>query len=334
MEAERVAICIVTYNAAADLTGCLAAVAALTHRPLEVVIVDCASHDESVKLAHEAVLPEISKIVVPLADNRGFAGGMNEALTHSDAPYILTLNADARPAVDYLDRLLERFRSSGEQIGAVTGRLLRPEVDGVQRLDACGMRLTRTWRHLDRGSGSTDLESWMRPERVFGATGAATLFARRALEDVRFDERGPSMVFDADFHSFREDAELCFRLQERGWDVLFEPAAQAEHRRWNLPSRRRQLPAAVNYHSLKNRYLLRIYHQTGRNFLYTLLPTLARDVLAFIYVLLCERSSFRAYTWLWEHRKELVSRRRWLQQRRRRSSAEVERWFSHTGEPL
>ena len=40
------------------------------------------------------------------------------------------------------------------------------------------------------------------------------------------------------------------------------------------------MPAAVNLHSLKNRYLLRIYHQTAGNLLRTFFPTLARDLAA------------------------------------------------------
>ena len=152
----------------------------------------------------------------------------------------------------------------------------------------------------------------LEPEQVFGATGAASLFRREALDDVAVDGE----VFDPRFHSFREDAELCFRLRERGWEVLYEPAAVAEHRRFNLPERRSAMPAFVNFHSLKNRYLLRLYHQTGGNFVRTFFPTLVRDLAALGYVLLRERSSLAAYAWLWRHRRELLRRRRIIQGRR------------------
>jgi GT2 family glycosyltransferase len=141
-------------------------------------------------------------------------------------------------------------------------------------------------------------------------------------------------IFDPRFHSFREDAELCFRLRERGWEVLYEPAAVAEHRRFNLPERRAAMSPFVNYHSLKNRYLLRLYHQTAGNFLRTLLPALVRDLLAFGYVVLRERSSLAAYAWLWRHRAEILRRRRILQERRTVPAAAIDRWFSSPGEPL
>ena len=325
---EPVAVCIVTYDSAPDLPVCLAAVAAQDHRPLELVIVDCASADDSAAVARAAATAGVPRKVIALSENLGFAGGMNRAFDETGAPYLLTLNADARPRPDYVRRLLAHGRRDG--VGAVTGRLVRPATGGERRLDACGMVLRRTWRHLDRGSGEVDRGQWDRAERVFGATGAASLWTRAAVDDVRLDGE----VFDLDFHSFREDAELAFRLRERGWEVIYEPRAVAEHRRRVLPARRRQLPARINYHSLKNRYLLRAYHQTWGNFLRTLVPALGRDLLAFGYVLLAERSSLAAYGWLWRHRREILARRRRIQKRRRVPPAEIDRWFSHPSLPL
>ena len=45
------AVCVVTFNEATDLTGCLEAAVTLTHRPLEIIVVDCASSDETVAVA-------------------------------------------------------------------------------------------------------------------------------------------------------------------------------------------------------------------------------------------------------------------------------------------
>ncbi len=332
-----VAIAIVTHNSAGDLAACFRAIAGLTYRPIELVVVDCASGDgsaaEAERLARD--LPsEIPGTVVPSAENLGFAGGMNVAFSKTSAPWVLTLNADALPAPDYLDRLLERVAAHPDlQVGAVTGRLVRAS-SGTDApppvLDACGMRLTRTWRHLDRGSGEVDAGQYSRAARVFGATGAASLFRRAALDDVALE----GAIFDPAFHSFREDAELCFRLRERGWEILYEPGAVALHKRYNLPERRSAMPPEVNRHSLKNRYLLRVYHQTGSNFLRTALPTLGRDVLALGYAILKERTSLPAYAWLWRHRREILARRRAIQGQRTVGAAALDRWFGIEGIPL
>ena len=326
---QTVAVCIVTHDSAADLPGCFEAIAALDHRPLEIVVVDCASRDGSLETARAHAPGGIPFQAVALSENLGFAGGMNEALAHTQAPWVLSLNADARPGPDYVTRLLDCVRVHPEvRIGAVTGRLIRPSQPRL--LDACGMVLTRNWRHLDRGSGEVDRGQWSVPERVFGATGAASLFRREALDDAAVEGE----VFDSRFHSFREDAELCFRLRERGWEVAYEPTAVCEHRRFNLPERRSAMTAAVNLHSLKNRYLLRVYHQTGGNLLRTFFPALIRDVAALGWVLLRERSSLGAYGWLWRNRREILQRRRTIQGRRTVPPGTIDRWFSVHGEPL
>jgi GT2 family glycosyltransferase len=327
--APAVAVCIVTHDDAADLPSCFRAVADLAHRPLEIAVADSGSSDGSLAVARAEAPAGIPLAAVDLGGNLGFAAGMNAAISATPAPFVLSLNADALPEPEYVSRLLARFAAHPDlRVGAVTGRLVRATAPGEpRRLDACGMRLTRTWRHLDRGSGELDRGQYAIPERVFGATGAATLFRREALLDAAIEGE----VFDPRFHSFREDAELCFRLRERGWEILYEPAAVAVHRRFNLPERRRQMPAHVNYHSLKNRYLLRFYHQTRGNLLATLLPTAFRDLLALGHALLRERSSLPAYGWLWRNRREILARRRAIAARRRN---DVGRWFHTEGEPL
>jgi len=376
----RLAICIVTHDDADDLPGCLEAVAALTGdaiaRPIEVAVVDCASRDESVARAR-AFARSIESLdafggpssglrvqVIPLGENRGFAGGMNAAIAATRGPtveredWVLTLNPDARLAPDTVERLVASARraeatepNGGPRVGAVTGRLVRSEAagdgtDGGERiLDACGMFLTRAWRHHDRGSGEIDRGQYLRPERVFGATGAAALFRREALEDVAFGDTAPGdeasgtrpderEIFDCWFHTFREDAELAFRLHERGWEVLYEPEAECLHRRFNLPARRSAMPAMVNYHSLKNRYLLRAYHQTWANALRTAPWAIGRDLAALAYVLTREHSSLAAYRWLWRHRREIRARRRYLQSRRTAPVEAVDRWFRTDALPI
>lgn len=325
-----VTVAIVTHDDAEDLPTCLAAIGRQTHRPLELVVADCASRDGSPEAARRLAPADVPTRVLELGENLGFSGGMNAAFRASEAPWFLTLNADAELAPDYLERLLARLASAAAgRPGAATGRLVRPGEPAV--LDACGFRLTRTWRHLDRGSGETDRGQLARAERVFGGTGAATLWSRAAAEDAALE---PGELFDPRFHTYREDAELCFRLAERGWAVLYEPAARALHRRRVLPERRRALPDFVNASSLRNRYLLRIYHQTAANFWRTLPWTLARDLGALLWVLALERSSLGAYRSLWRERRTLWERRRRVQARRTAPPSELERWFRVDALPL
>ena len=325
-----VAIAVVSHDSAADLPACLAAVGRLDPPAAELVVVDTASADGSATVAREHLPAGVAARVVELAENVGFAGGTNRAIAETGGDWILTLNPDAQPAADYLGRLLEAAADpAAGRVAAVTGRLQRADEDELL-IDACGMRLTRAWRHLDRGAGERDRGQYARRERVFGATGAASLWRRAALEDVAVEGE----VFDQRFHSFREDAELCFRLRERGWEIVYEPWARAVHRRRVTPERRRDLPPEINRRSLRNRYLLRAGHQRWPNLLRTLPWTLARDLAALGWVLAVERGSLAAYSGLWRERRAIAGRRRLLRVRASAPAAAVERWFGRDGEPF
>jgi len=73
----------------------------------------------------------------------------------------------------------------------------------------------------------------------------------------------------------------------------------------------------VNYHSVKNRFLLRVNNQTPSDLVATFLPTLARDIVVLGACLTIERSSLPAFTWLWRNRKRLWAKRREIQAKAR-----------------
>lgn len=187
--------------------------------PAELVILDCASRDGSAEAARAHAPASIPTAGRVLEENRGLSGGMNEAVTASTAPLFLSLNADARPEPSFLRDLAVRAEHH-PPVGAVTGRLIRPAAGGARLPDACGRYLTQSWRHLNRESDEPDRGQYALAERVFGATGTASLLRLQALLDVAVD----GDRFLPEFHSLREDAELCLRQRERGWEVRNEPA--------------------------------------------------------------------------------------------------------------
>ena len=333
---SSLAICTVTWNDEENLPRFFESLVELQGPAFRLIVVDNASSDGTVEALHgQAGTAGFPVEVIALDENTGFAGGLNRALESAFASdpqpeWVLSLNADAWPAADYAERLIEsarRFTSEERPVGAVTGRLLR--ADNEETIDACGMALTRSWRHVDRGSDQIDHGQHAVTERVFGGTGAATLFLSAALQDAAIDGR----ILDDDFHSYREDAELCFRLQERGWQVLYEPGARAVHRRVNLARRRRRMSPEVNFHSFKNRYLLQYYHRSLADLPRTFLAAALRELGIVAYVLLRERSSLAVWGWLWRHRSRLRERRRLIRSRRLVPGRAVARWFGGASLP-
>ncbi|WP_141400349.1 glycosyltransferase, partial [Magnetospirillum sp. 15-1] len=97
-----VRVIIVNYNGG-DLIGrTLSALAAQTMADFEAVIVDNASTDGS---ADNLTLPDDRFRLICAGANLGFAAGNNLGARGCTAPWIATLNPDARPRPDWLDQL-------------------------------------------------------------------------------------------------------------------------------------------------------------------------------------------------------------------------------------
>ena len=305
-----VSIIVVAHNDEADLPLSLASSAAQTGVSIETILVDNAPNDRSREIAASRVPPVH---VVAMAENVGFAAGMNRGIEASSGRYVLALNPDCRLAPDFA-AVLAACLDARADAGSASGRVFRaqgPQLAATDRLDSTGLYFTSSGRHFDRDSGEPAAGRSLSEAEIFGASGAAGFYRREALETAKIS----TGYFDADFFLYREDADLAWRLQRLGWRCVYVPGAIAYHRRRNLPERRRSMTAAANMHSVKNRFLLRINNQTLGQFAATCLPTLARDLVVLGASLTVERSSLPAFSWLWRNRKRLWAKRREIREK-------------------
>jgi GT2 family glycosyltransferase len=123
----RVRVGIVSWNTAALLDRCLAALPAATNGlNAEVVLVDNASSDHSVEVARR----HAGVTVVANEENVGYARGMNQALTHDAGPtppeVLIALNPDTVPPPGSLTRLVEDLLGQPE-VGLIVPQLLNPD---------------------------------------------------------------------------------------------------------------------------------------------------------------------------------------------------------------
>ncbi len=161
------------------------------------------------------------------------------------------------------------------------------------------------------------------PAECFGVSGAAPLYRRAMIEDVSIDGE----FLDEDFFAYREDADLSWRAQLFGWRALHVPDAVGVHVRTVTPSRRRQLSPAVNRHSVKNRFLLRLKNEGAGLMLRNGVFELARDLVVLAASLTVERTSLPAFAWLWKNRRRIMAKRREIQRRRRVPDRALAKWF-------
>ncbi|MGA7614907.1 MAG: glycosyltransferase family 2 protein [Thermoanaerobaculia bacterium] len=318
----RVSVVLITWNSATWLRRCLEGIAGQSWGELEVIVIDNASSDESVAILESSGVP---LRIVRNRENAGFAPAANQGIAHASGEWVLLLNPDVYLAPDYVESLVRALEGAGERFGSATGKLLRGIGGGIEPtsvVDSLGIRMTRSGRHLDIGAGTDDRNDTVTQE-VFGVSGAAALYRRSFLDDAAIE----GQVFDENFFAYREDADLSWRGRLFGWCALSVPAAVGWHVRRVTPEVRRSLPSAINMHSVKNRFLLRISNEGAgvalRNFPFELL----RDATVIGATLTVERSSLPALRWLWQHRREAMQKRRVVQSRRRVPDREIARWF-------
>jgi len=321
-----VSVLIVTWNSARYLEPCFASIDRQQYRDLEVIVVDNASGDATRELLRQR---ESHWGVLYNDRNVGFAAGQNQAIRTAKGEWLLCLNPDVLLSDDFVGRLVEAGAAHSEA-GSICGKLLRwdpaDEPQKTATIDSTGIYFTRNMRHLDRGAEETDHGQYDRAQYVFGATGAAAMFRRAFVEAVSVDDE----FFDEDFFSYREDADLAWRAQVMGWKCLYTPTALAWHVRQVTPERREQLPLVINWHSVKNRFLMRGKNASGWLCRKLFWPVAWRDLMTIGYAALRDRRLLSALIYPWKVRNSVRRKRAIIQSRRRVSDRNLIWWFSDT----
>jgi len=134
--------------------------------------------------------------------------------------------------------------------------------------------------------------------------------------------------FDTDFFSYREDADLAWRAQLLGWKCLYTPEAVAYHVRSVLPENRRSTVPAINMHSVKNRWLLRLKNVTWSVYRHHWLPITARDLAAVLACFTIETTSLPGLWFVAKHWKPTWAKRKAIMARRRVDDSYIAQWIS------
>jgi N-acetylglucosaminyl-diphospho-decaprenol L-rhamnosyltransferase len=218
-------IVVVSYNTCDVLACCLDAIrTARAGLASELIVVDNASHDGSPAMVAER-FPEAR--LIANRENVGFGRANNQAFEVARGRYLLMLNPDTEPAPDAIRQLLA-FADANPRAGIVGGRLENP--DGSHQHSA--FRLP-DWKQalfgffdvipLDsRLNGRYAPDCYERPFRAEHLLGACLLLRRETLDQVGH--------FDPRFFMYFEETDLCARVREAGWLILYTPDARVRHR--------------------------------------------------------------------------------------------------------
>jgi len=250
-------VIIVSWNVRDLLQRALASVyASWDDKPgLEIIVVDNASHDDSVAMLH-ADFPDVH--VIANTENRGFPGGNNQGLAAATGDFLLLLNPDTEIVDDALPRMVD-YLLAHPDVGMVGPQLLNPDgsVQSSRRRFPTlpVLFLESTW--LEKLAPRKLLRHYYAQEQpddlvqdVDWITGAAMLTRREAFAHVGGMDEG--------FFMYSEELDWCRRMREAGWRVVYFPEARIVHHEGK--SSEQVVPARhIYFQSSKVRYT-RKYH--------------------------------------------------------------------------
>jgi len=215
-----VRVVVVTWNAGEELDRFLASLPAATALPYEVVVSDNASRRP----------PPVSApaLLLETGANLGYGAAANLGARGAGSPWLLIANPDVVAHPGSLDVLLEaagRWPAAaafGPAIRTPEG-MLYPSARALPSLGGgLGHALfgwcwpsnpwTAAYRR-ERGVPREGTTGWL--------SGSFLLVRRQAFEVVG--------GFDPAYFMYCEDMDLCERLAEAGWQVVYVPAAQVTH---------------------------------------------------------------------------------------------------------
>jgi N-acetylglucosaminyl-diphospho-decaprenol L-rhamnosyltransferase len=226
MPSADLAVVIVNHNAGDFLPRCLESVfAASGGMATDVVVVDNGSRDGSAG----AVAAHPRARLIENEANLGFAAGANVGIRATEAPYVLLLNPDAEIIAGTLAALV-KVAEERPDVGAVGALVRNPD----RTIQPSARRVPRTVEAMvhafvgpvtpdNRWTRAYTMADWDRASEreVEWISGSAMLLRRRALHEVG--------VFDEGYFMYVEDVDLCTRLRQAGWTVLFSPELEVVH---------------------------------------------------------------------------------------------------------
>lgn len=224
-------IIIVNWNVAEFLLNAIQSV--MDNPPtgeFEVIVVDNASTDDSLKLLYEK-FPSVKVIANKI--NLGFGRANNQGMKIARGEYIFILNPDTIILENALDKLINVIKANPQismvgpalvknydlepQLGGA--RLSRTFISGVmldliyiERLPILGPWLVKKLRY------PYDLENETFVEVI---SGSAMMFKASTIKQVGY--------FDERYFLTGEDIELCDRFWEKGFKIYYYPDARIIH---------------------------------------------------------------------------------------------------------
>jgi GT2 family glycosyltransferase len=237
--------CVVNTNGREFLLACLEAIERTAPPDLEheVLVLDNASDDGSAEAVRE-----LDRDIRLLALNRreGKAANDSRLIEESRGEFCLLLNEDSELQPGAVPALIGALRTD-RQAAIAGAQLISPDgrpVPCAWRLPSAetalaGALFLHRRSTVESGGDGTHPVGWVQS--------SAMLVRREAALEVG--------GFDPDFFVYSDETDLCKRLGDAGWRILYVPSARAIHHDQMAQDAAGAERRIVEYHRGRNRYL-------------------------------------------------------------------------------
>jgi len=216
------AVVILNWNGRKYLEQFLSPLIQYSSEEAEIIVADNASNDDSIAFL-ETNFPSIR--IIRNASNEGFARGYNLALKQVKADYYILLNSDIEVTPDWIHPVIDMM-GKDPSIAACQPKI-RSYIDRskFEYAGAAGGFIDKYGYPFCRGrifqSLEEDLGQYDDVIEIFWATGAC-MFVRADL----FHQAGG---LDEDFFAHMEEIDLCWRLKNLGYKIMYCPQSVVYH---------------------------------------------------------------------------------------------------------
>ncbi len=266
-----VSVIIVLHNKFALTMTALSSLRAVHAGPIELILVDSGSRDETRHIGRYLAGARIMRF----AHNVGFVAACNAALAHATAPAVLYLNNDLTLGIKSIELALARLQSD-PRIGAVGAKFIR--TNGLlQEAGSIIWRDGSTVGYLRDADPACPEANFVRD--VDFCSGAFLMVRASCLKALG--------GFDDDFRpAYYEETDLCVRLRKNGYRVVYDPAVVVQHVEFGSASSARSARMIGRNHRMfveKHLDWLRYKHPPRpRNALFARSPKAGRGRILFI----------------------------------------------------
>jgi GT2 family glycosyltransferase len=200
----RISVVVCSYNGARTIRDCFEALQGLDYPNYEVIVVNDGSKDRTAAITNEYGFKLIN------TENRGLSCARNTGAEAAAGEIVAYIDDDAYPDPDWLKYLAHTFMTT--DYAAVGGPNIAPHGDGA---------IAECVAHAPGGPVHVLLND-RDAEHIPGCNMA---FRKSALMEIG--------GFDPRFRTAGDDVDVCWRIQQQGWQIGFNPAAMVWHHRRN-----------------------------------------------------------------------------------------------------